>query len=153
MKIFIDMDGTIARFYEADDCLEKMYEPGFFKDLKPYKKAIKLIDKLHDKGYNIYILSACIETASCRLEKNIWLNKYLPYITDDHRLFIPCDISKANYVKFMGYEDERVNILIDDYSKNLIDWDDAFGKHGIAIKAINEINNKKNTYKKCIKVN
>ena len=56
MKIFIDMDGTIARFYEADDCLEKMYEPGFFKDLKPYKKAIKLINKLHDKGYDIYLI-------------------------------------------------------------------------------------------------
>ena len=35
MRIFVDMDGTVARFYEADDCLERMYEVGFFANLRP----------------------------------------------------------------------------------------------------------------------
>ena len=62
--------------------------------------------------------------------------------------------SLSYYIKNKGYDDVRVNILIDDYSRNLDEWNEAFGRHGIAIKAINEINNKKkkNTYKKYIKI-
>ena len=63
-------------------------------------------------------------------------------------------MNKAEYIKNIGYSDARVNVLIDDYSRNLDEWNEAFGRHGIAIKAINEINNKKkkNTYKKYIKI-
>ena len=153
MRIFVDMDGTIARFYEADDCLEKMYEKGFFANLRPYEKIIKMLEKLNEKGYEIYILSACVST-QCKIEKHTWLNKYLPWIDDAHRIFILCGMNKAQYITDKCYNDARVNILIDDYSRNLDEWNEAFGRHGIAIKAVNEINNKKkkNTYKKYIKI-
>ena len=153
MRIFVDMDGTIARFYEADDCLEKMYEIGFFENLRPYAKMIKMLEKLNEKGYEIFILSACI-SMQCETEKQAWLDKYLPWIDKAHRIFTRCGMNKAEYIKRKGYDDARVNILIDDYSRNLDEWNEAFGRHGIAIKAINEINNKKkkNTYKKYIKI-
>lgn len=153
MKIFVDMDGTIARFYEADDCLEKMYEEGFFSGLRAYAKGVHFVKKLILLGYDVYILSACINT-QCEKEKHIWLNKYLPEIDYKHRIFLPCGLNKAQYIINHGYNDARVNVLIDDYSRNLDEWNEAFGKHGIAIKAINEINNKKkkNIYKKYIKI-
>lgn len=153
MKLFVDMDGTIARFYEADDCLEKMYEKGFFANLRPYKKMIKMLEKFNERGCEIFILSACINNTQCEIEKHTWLNKYLPWIDDAHRIFIRCGMNKAQYIKNKGYDDARVNILIDDYSRNLDEWKEAFGMHGIAIKAINEINNKKkkNNYKYYIK--
>ena len=58
MRIFVDMDGTIARFYEADDCLEKMYEIGFFANLRPYAKMIKTLEKLNEKGYFFHITTS-----------------------------------------------------------------------------------------------
>ena len=70
MRIFVDMDGTVARFYEADDCLEKMYEKGFFANLRPYQKMIKMLEKLNEKGYEIYILSACVG-AQYKTEKQV----------------------------------------------------------------------------------
>ena len=68
MRIFVDMDGTIARFYEAEDCLERMCETGFFANLRPYEKMIKMLEKLNEKGYEIFILSACVGT-QCKIEK------------------------------------------------------------------------------------
>ena len=153
MRVFVDMDGTIARFYEADDCLEKMYEKGFFANLRPYEKMIKMLEKLNEKGYEIYILSACVST-QCKIEKQAWLDKHLPWINNTHRIFILCGMNKAQYIKNKGYDDARVNVLIDNNSRNLDERNEAFGRHGIAVKAVNEINNKKkkNIYKKYIKI-
>ena len=65
-------------------------------------------------------------------------------------------MNKAQYIKNKGYDDARVNVLIDDYSRNLDEWNEAFGRgrYGIAIKAVNDINNKKkkNIYQKYIKI-
>ena len=36
-RLFVDMDGTVARFYEDNLCLEKMYEAEFFSTLLPYQ--------------------------------------------------------------------------------------------------------------------
>ena len=155
MRIFVDMDGTIARFYEAEDCLERMYETGFFANLRPYEKMIKMLEKLNEKGYEVFILSATLGI-QCEIEKHDWIDKYLPWIDDAHRIFTRCGMNKAQYIKNKGYNDPRFNILIDDYSRNLDEWNEAFGKgrYGIAIKAVNEINNKKkkNTYQKYIKI-
>lgn len=153
MRIFVDMDGTIARFYEADDCLEKMYERGFFANLRPYEKMIKILERFNERGYEVFILSACV-SRRCEIEKRRWLDQFLPWIDNAHRLFVICGMNKAQYVIDNGYDDARVNILIDDYSRNLDEWNEAFGRHSIAIKAINEINNKKkkNNYKKYLKI-
>ena len=37
--IWFDMDGTLAKFYEHNDCLERMYEKGYFMGLNAYKLA------------------------------------------------------------------------------------------------------------------
>ena len=31
--IFLDMDGTLAKFYDKKNCIEKMYEENFFISL------------------------------------------------------------------------------------------------------------------------
>ena len=54
-KIFVDMDGTLAKFYYHKKCLEKMYEREYFLRLKPYK-IVDYIRKLVRKGkQEVYI--------------------------------------------------------------------------------------------------
>lgn len=39
-RLFIDLDGTVARFYDASpNYLEQMYEKGYFRNLQPEGQA------------------------------------------------------------------------------------------------------------------
>lgn len=40
IRIFVDMDGTLARFHDENLYLERMFEKGFFRDLKPFENAV-----------------------------------------------------------------------------------------------------------------
>ena len=42
INLFVDMDGTIAKFYYKKNCLEKMYEQGYFAKLPLYSMATRL---------------------------------------------------------------------------------------------------------------
>lgn len=154
-NIFIDMDGTLARFYEQDDCLKRMYEKGFFENLRPYKKALKMAQQIkvfaEANQIEIYIITSCVESEYCREEKMKWLDKYLPWIDSEHRLFGGAQINKA-YFAIEAKATSEINLLIDDYSKNLEEWEAQFGR-GTGIKVINEINNKnKKNFVKYLKI-
>ena len=135
-KIYIDMDGTIARFHDENLYLERMFEKGFFRDLKPFENAVAAIEKLvNDSKAEIYILSATLN--SCSLdEKNQWLDKYLPNIDKDHRIFTSLNVPKSEAI---GHQLTDKDILIDDYNKNLLEWEKA---GGTSVKAKNNINHK-----------
>lgn len=135
-KIYIDMDGTIARFHDENLYLERMFEKGFFRDLKPFENAVVAIEKLvNDSTAEIYILSATLN--SCSLdEKNQWLDKYLPNIDKDHRIFTSLNVPKSEAI---GHQLTDKDILIDDYNKNLLEWEKA---GGTSVKAKNNINHK-----------
>lgn len=135
-KIYIDMDGTIARFHDENLYLERMFEKGFFRDLKPFENAVAAIEKLvNDSTAEIYILSATLN--SCSLdEKNQWLDKYLPNIDKDHRIFTSLNVPKSEAI---GHQLTDKDILIDDYNKNLLEWEKA---GGTSVKAKNNINHK-----------
>ena len=141
--IFFDMDGTLAKFYQGSNKpLETMYEKGFFFNLKPYKLA-EYVNELASKRDDVFILSACIESKYCREEKIAWLNRYCPNISEDNMIFCPCGTHKGNYVyELFGLEKNEKHFLIDDYSRNLYEWE-MCGKNFIAVKFINEVNNKR----------
>lgn len=136
IRIFVDMDGTIARFHDENLYLERMFEKGFFRDLKPFENAVAAIEKLvNDSTAEIYILSATLN--SCSLdEKNQWLDKYLPNIDKDHRIFTSLNVPKSEAI---GHQLTDKDILIDDYNKNLLEWEKA---GGTSVKAKNNINHK-----------
>lgn len=142
IRYFVDMDGTIARFYEDEACLEKMFERGYFENLRSYEKLVADIRKLIKCGKNVYILSACVNTPYCKEEKIKWLTKYLPEIPAENILLIDANENKTEIVKKKGFEND-INVLLDDYGKNLREWEDGL-PFGLAIKVINEINNRKN---------
>ena len=82
-RLFIDLDGTVARFYDASpNYLEEMYEKGYFRNLQPYEnmtEGIKLFMEQH-KDVEVFALSAKVngEPPYCEAEKQEWLDEYLP---------------------------------------------------------------------------
>lgn len=140
IRLFVDMDGTIAKFYHTPKYLEKMYEPGYFTNLKPYA-ILKTIKQLASKSnIEVFVLSACIDTDDCRLQKVTWLDKYLPEVDFEHRILIDVGENKAD---FIDYDVDTINVLLDDYSHNINEWND-YNFNNIAIKFVNGINDKTN---------
>lgn len=142
VRYFVDMDGTLARFYKDENCLRRMYERGYFENLLPYEKLVNDIRNLIKCGRNVYILSKCVDTPYCAVEKIAWLKKYLPEINPEKIILIGDEMTKVEKVKQLGFADD-VNILIDDYGKNLTEWETGL-RNGVAIKVLNEINEKTN---------
>lgn len=139
INIFVDMDGVLA-VYEKD-MVEKMHNKDFFLKLAPQKGNISLVKSLiKDKTLNVYILSSLLEGSPYVLnEKELWLNKYLPEIDARNRLFVPAGIAKSDFIndKLVNI-DKATNVLIDDYTVNLLKWkEDGF----LALKMLNGANN------------
>lgn len=138
--LYVDMDGTLAMFYAPEgNYLERMYEPDYFKFLFPYVKHIMGIKELIKKGIKVKIISACV-TEMCKAEKDFWLDTFLPEIKPEDRLFCEIGVNKAKVIP----EPIESTVLIDDYSKNCLEWQAA---GGMAIKFLNEINGKGEKWK------
>lgn len=140
IRLFVDMDGTIARFHDNVNYLERMYEKGFFDGLLPFANAIEAIKKVHklNPDIEIFVLSSCIdgEPPNCRIEKNQWIDRYIPFIDNKHRLFPAMNTNKTDVIPD-GVK--STDILYDDYNKNLHEWQ---SKGGISVKCKNNINHK-----------
>lgn len=141
INLFVDMDGTIAKFYYKKNCLEKMYEQGYFAKLPLYSMATKLNEFAQkDTCVNMYILSACIDSEHCEKEKVEWLLKYMPNISPTHFIFTKVGESKVLKAKARVENfNECINILLDDYTLNLELWQ-AFNPLCMSVKFLNGIN-------------
>ena len=135
-RLYVDMDGTMARFHDEVKYLERMYEDGFFLSLKPFKTVVEAIDLIaKGGGVEIFILSSCV-TKQCREEKKEWLKAHLPNIPESHYIFVDIGSNKALSVgRLISYDD----VLLDDYNVNLEEWQEAGGH---PIKLVNNINHK-----------
>ncbi len=137
-RLFIDMDGTLARFHDEVSYLERMWEPGFFRNLQPFDNMIYAVKEFiaQHPDVEVFILSSKIlgEPPYCEMEKNDWLDKYLPEIDAKHRLFPAVGTPKSKCV-WGGLTKE--DYLLDDYNKSLREWESA---GGFAIKCHNNIN-------------
>lgn len=148
INLFVDMDGTVAKFYHDKKCLEKMYEQGYFLNLPTYAIA-KAINDFADKEtcVEIFILSACVKSPYCEEEKTAWLLKNMPNINPKNFIFTKVGESKLQkaYEKLGDIFNERVNVLLDDYTANLETWISG-NENMVAIKFINGFNNKSNKW-------
>ena len=141
-RLYIDMDGTLCRFYEQAFCVEKCREPGFFLRLRPYENLVKALEIIRNseldtkENFCVYILSAVYD-AEARVDKQKWLGRIMG--DDIPAFFVGVDTNKAEFVGSL-FENTGLtenDYLLDDYSKNLVEWSNA---GGTAIKFRNEVN-------------
>ena len=134
INLFLDLDGTLAKFNSKRNALKRFdNEIGFFANLKPYK-YIEFVNTLALSGeVSVYIISATPNEQADK-DKLVWIKKYLNQINDKNICFCRLNENKAKVIK------DKLNItidnnclLLDDYTKNLIEWQNL---NGIGIKRI-----------------
>lgn len=139
-NIYVDMDGVQA-VYGVNDSVETMSEIGYFRNRPVQKNVIDFIKMmLRDQRFHVSILSAVFQDEHSATEKKQWLVEN--GLGGVKTIFTPCGARKGDYV-----DGDGMNILIDDYSRNLIDWETC-GENFKGIKFDNGINGTKGTWKK-----
>lgn len=134
IKIFLDLDGTLARF-NVRNALERFdKEKGFFSRLLAYK-GIEIVNELA-KTNQLFIISAS-PNEQADIDKMIWLEKYLPNIKKENITICRLGENKAKVIenKYNIIIDKSC-FLLDDYTKNLIEWENV---GGIGIKRITKV--------------
>lgn len=133
-KIFLDMDGTLARF-NVRNALERFEnERGFFANLLAYK-GIENINEMV-KGGNVYIISAS-PNIYADIDKKTWLKKYIPDLKNENILLCRNGQNKAKFIENkLEIRIDKNCFLLDDYTKNLIEWEQA---GGTGIKRITKV--------------
>ena len=133
-KIFLDMDGTIAKF-NVRNALERFaVEKGFFANLGAYK-GIETINEMVKNG-NVYIISAS-PNMYADLDKMTWLKKYLPNLKRENIVFCRIGDNKAITIRDqLGIQIDKTCFLLDDYTKNLTEWE-SIG--GVGIKRLTKV--------------
>ena len=146
IRLFLDLDGTLAKFNSKRNALKRFdNEIGFFANLKPYK-YIEFVNTLAlSEEISVYIISATPNEQADK-DKLTWINKYLNNIPKENICFSRLNENKAKVIK------DKLNItidnnclLLDDYTKNLIEWQNL---NGIGIKRItSKANNSRKLWK------
>lgn len=120
--MFVDMDGTLCEFnYKGGVILPNHFEPGIFTDRKPVKEIIKKLETIKN-DYDLKILSIAPSSLAIE-EKKIWLNKYVPFITE--RYFVGEKSKKVCFLKELAkeYKDKNNVFLLDDDHEILLEVD------------------------------
>lgn len=133
-KIFLDLDGTVARF-NVRNALERFAkEEGFFKRLRAYKN-IEEINEMAKQG-NVYIISASPNTQADN-DKIEWIQEHLFNIPKENIVICRIGENKAEIIKSkLNIIIDKTTILLDDYTKNLVEWESA---GGVGIKRLTKV--------------
>lgn len=132
-KIFLDMDGTIAKFNVKNALQRFENELNFFARLGAYK-GIEKINEMAKAG-NVYIISAS-PNERCDNDKMKWLQKFLPNLPKANIVFCRIGENKAEIIKKTIGVDIKGTMLLDDYTKNLTQWESA---GGVGIKRLTSV--------------
>ena len=132
-KIFLDLDGTLAKFNVKNALQRFDKEIGFFAKLGAYK-GIEEINEMAKQG-NVYIISASPNEQADK-DKMTWIEKYLNNIPKTNRLICRVGENKAEYLKTKGIQIDKNCYLLDDYTKNLTEWETV---GGVGIKRITKV--------------
>jgi len=117
-RLFVDMDGTVARFHDEVNYIERMFEKDFFSSLEPFENMVaglKLFSKMHPDT-ELYSISAKVQSNYCEEEKNHWLDEHLPEIDQTHRIYTEMGKSKSDYIPGVLTTSDY---LLDDYNHGL----------------------------------
>ena len=126
MKIWFDMDGTIADLYGVDGWLEMLIA----QDATPYAIAkplvnlsalARLMHRAQRKGFEICIVSALAKNSTTAYDEQVktakleWLKKHLASVDFDEIRFVPYTFIKNDV-------NSGSDILFDDEERHLTAW-------------------------------
>lgn len=126
MKIWFDMDGTIADLYGVTNWLEMLHA----HDETPYAIAkpilnlsalARLMNKAQRNGYEICIVSALAKNSTPEYDEKVktakinWLKKHLKSVSFDEIRFVPYWFTKNDV-------NTGADILFDDENRHLEKW-------------------------------
>ena len=125
MKIWFDMDGTIADLYGVEDWLPMLraYDPTPYRIAKPLvrmQSLARILNRLQREGYEIGIVSWLSKASTAEYDEAVtaakleWLTKHLASVKFDSIDIIAYGTPKQN---------GRNGILFDDEEKNRSEWD------------------------------
>lgn len=129
VTIYFDMDNTLCLFSPFGDvggACRAMYQKGFYRELICFPEAPAVLENLVNIGFNIKILSSCIDSPYCRKEKMEWVKYHLPFMNEEDVILIAVGEDKSKYI-----ENPECSILVDDYFCNI---ENMYDGGGIAIK-------------------
>lgn len=127
MKIFFDMDGTIANFYGVENWLESLIN----NDEKPYKEAkvmlnmnslARLLNKIQKSGIEIGIISWLSKNSNKDYDNKVmeakknWLKKHLNSVKFNTIDIVAYGTKKENFIT------SENDILFDDEEQNRKNW-------------------------------
>lgn len=90
INLIFDMDGVLAEYkYGEGDAIIKNID-GAFINKRPLYSIVNKVIELSKLSYtDIYIISSCFSRKH-EYEKDTWLNKYIPFIKKENRLYSYC---------------------------------------------------------------
>ena len=141
--LFVDMDGTLCE-WRPSARIEDLYEPGYFLGLAPHSAVVEAIRFIAlRKRFEVKVLSAVLtDSLYAQAEKVQWLQYYLPFIDENHIIFSLYGGTKSGSI---GRPLTKEDFLLDDYSKNLHEWE---MDGGTGIKLMNGLNGTNGTWQK-----
>ena len=127
MKIWFDMDGTIADLYGVKSWLDRLraYDPTPYEEAEPLcsmKALAKLLKALQKRGYEIGIISWTSAESTADYDRRVewakyhWLRSHLKAVNFDHILFTPYGVDKKAVT--------GGGVLFDDNENIREDWTD-----------------------------
>lgn len=133
-KIFLDLDGTLAKFNVRNALKRFDNEKGFFAKLGAYKNIEKINEMA--KAGNVYIISASPNEQADN-DKMIWIKKYLPNVKVENIVLCRLGENKAKIIENKyNIKIDKNCILLDDYTKNLTEWEIV---GGVGIKRLTTV--------------
>ena len=128
------MDGVLAKWENVS--LEETFLPGYFLSRQPEPSVIEAVKNMYEMGIDISILSCAYDNGIAGPEKAKWLE--LNGLGMIPRIFVPYGKDKSDFI-----EEADVNVLLDDYSRNLPEWK---AKGNLGFKFYNGINGTHGTW-------
>ena len=145
--LFLDMDGVLADFEKGINSgtgdINQMFEDKFFRKLEVMESDIaEKIERLQELTKVKILSKACVERNDERFQKQVadkiyWLMRFAPTVENKDIIIQSTEESKGEIVR--KYPDYH-NLLLDDYSLNLAEWELA---GGIGIKRAKRYKNER----------